>query len=337
VRLWDKRYPLDPWIDEDVVPHRWAEMDKRDKTAVVAEHATARRMGLLALHGSWVDVVDAQGTAITVTRLANSGYIDAGVFTETLKAMLSESGALKNRQCRLIEHSVDGGDVDKGMASAGRLVFDAKKKQFRSFHLTFNADLPDLVLQMADESRVQRFTKSDATMVRKLMLDGLESFDVSFLFAVLTDTTTAGHKLLGEDTDFPELRAALTAIRDDRNETLGHGRIRGATNAEYKRAIGHIQAFLDACVKEYAPGCTLFDAAWRSHLQDAVVNANNHTSTCEIELVCRSPDDYVKRSHREAKTLYPVQVPPQPTCSSIPLVPCLGTRCSTGAFLDSLF
>jgi hypothetical protein len=311
VRLWNERYPLDPWIDEDIVPHRWAEMDKRDKTAVVAVHTIARRMGLLALHGSWVDVVDAQGATITVTRFANSGYIDAGVFTETLKAMLSEGGALKNRQCRLIERSVDGSDVDKGMASAGRLVFDAKKKQFRSFNLSFDADLPDLVLQMADESRVQRFTKSDATMVRKLMLDGLESFDVSFLYAVLTYTTAAGHKLLGEDTDFLELRAALTAIKDDRNETtLGHGRIRGVTNAEYKRAIDHIHTFLDACVKEYAPGCTLFDAEWRSHLRDAVVNANNLTSTCEIELVCRSLDDYVKRSHREAKTLYPVQVPP---------------------------
>ena len=303
VQRWNTKYPQCPWIDSDVEPYKWVDTAK---DGTITTHTTARRMGLLALHGSWTDVVAADGTPITVTRLANSAYIDAGAFTDVLKARVSKGGDLQSLVCRLVERSADGADSVVSTCAAGRFVFDKKKNQFRSFQ---SKPLPDadqhgLVLQVLDGDVVNRFAKTDATMVRKLLCNGLESFDVSLLHAVLTDSSEGGHKLLGEVTDFPDLRVALGVMKDDRNEIVGHGEMRGATDDEFKRSIDHIHAFLDACVDTYK----LFDEKWKSHLTDAVTNATTSEWTGKIELVCRTPLDFVKRSHREAKTLFPAQV-----------------------------
>ena len=112
-----------------------------------------------------------------------------------------------------------------------------------------------------------------------------------------------GHKLLGERTDFAEVRAALDALKNDRNELVGHEG--SVTCAEYEQAVANIHAFLDACVDKHA----LFSAAWKHHLEDAVAIACKATWTVnDLEIVCRSAKDYVDRSRCEAKTLFHAQV-----------------------------
>ena len=258
-------------------------------------------MGLLALHGSWVDVVAADGTPITVTRSAATGNVDACVYADELSAMIG-GGAMKG-PCRVVELFHDGSICVLGK-SGNCLAIDKKNKQFRNllFSRPTAVDQPGLVLQVPD-GVVRPLGKVDNTMERKLLsIDrGLESFDVSLVYALLMDM---GHQLLGARTDFVDLRAALDAIKNDRNELVGHEGY--VTAAEYAKAIANIHAFLDACTVKHA----LFDSAWRQQLHDAVVNACNATWTVnDLEIVCRDVKDYVERSHREAKTLCHAQVP----------------------------
>jgi len=258
-------------------------------------------MGLLALHGSWVDVVAADGSPITVTRLAGTGNLDAGVYADELKALV-DKGAMKGL-FRLVERSTaDGSNLVVCKAGNG-LSFDKKSKLFRNFQPVAppGADQPDLVLQVAD-GVVRLLGKVDNTMERKLLSVelGIESFDVSLAYALLMDE---GHKLLGERTDFVEVRAALDALKNDRNELVGH---EGCVSSdEYKQAVANIHAFLEACVDKHA----LFGATWKQHLEDAVANACKATWTVnDLEIVCRTAKDYVDRSRREVKTLFYEQV-----------------------------
>lgn len=258
-------------------------------------------MGLLALHGSWVDVVAANGSPITVTRVRDTNDVDGGVYADELKAMVDQ-GSLTGL-CRVVERGADGVDFVVGKSGKG-LAIDKKTKLFRNLQITAlcGVNQPGLVLQVPD-GVVQPLGKVDNTMERKLLsIDlGLKSFDVSLAYALLMDTS---HQLLGERTDFVDLRTALDAIKNDRNELVGHEGC--VTAAEYAKAIANIHAFVDACVVKHA----LFDAMWKQQLHDAVVNACNATYTVkDLEIVCRDAKDYVERSHREAKTLCHAQVP----------------------------
>jgi hypothetical protein len=296
---WNTTYPNYPWVDSDTVQHRWVEV-ARDKTTTL-KSGLVKRMGLTALHGTWVDVVAADGTPITVTRLGGTGNVDAGAYADELKALV-DKGAMKG-PCRLVERSVaDGSNLVVGKAGNG-LSFDKKSKLFRNFQPVTppGADQPGLVLQVAD-GVVRPLGKIDNTMERKLLSVelGIESFDVSLAYAVLMDD---GHKLLGERSDFVEVRAALDALKNDRNELVGHEGC--VSSAEYKKAVANIHTFLEACVDKYA----LFDATWKQHLEDAVANACMASWTVnDLEIVCRTAKDYVDRSRREAKTLFYEQV-----------------------------
>jgi hypothetical protein len=106
-----------------------------------------------------------------------------------------------------------------------------------------------------------------------------------------------------ERTEFVEVRAALDALKNGRNELVGHEGC--VSSAEYKQAVANIHAFLEACVDKHA----LFGATWKQHLEDAVANACMASWTVnDLEIVCRSAKDHVDRSRREAKTLFYEQV-----------------------------
>jgi hypothetical protein len=308
VLRWNATYPNHPWVDSDRVQHRWVEV-ARDKTTTL-KSGLVKRMGLMALHGTWVDVVAADGSPITVTRLAGTGNLDAGVFADELKALV-DKGAMKGL-FRLVERSTaDGSNLVICKAGNG-LSFDKKSPTGTHFRglppAPPGANQPGLVLQVPD-GVVRSFGKADNTMERKLLELGIESFDVSLAYDVLMDT---GHKLLGERTDFVEVRAALDALKNDRNELVGH---EGCVSAAgYKQAVANIHTFLEACVDKHA----LFGATWKQHLEDAVVNACKATWTVnDLEIVCRSAKDYVDRSRREAKTLFYEQVNASTRCLTL--------------------
>jgi hypothetical protein len=281
VRRWDTTYPAHPWGDGDTVEHRWVEF-ARDKTTTL-KSGGVKRMGLLALHGSWVDVVAADGSPITVTRHANTGSIDAGIYTDELKAFV-DKGVLKG-PCRLVERSAaDGSNLVLCKAGNG-LSFDKKSKLFSTFQPVAprDADQPGLVLQVAD-GVVRSLRRADNTMEQKLLHRGLESCDVSRASAVLVDQ---GPKLL----------------KHDRNELVGHEGC--VSSAGYEKAVANIRAFLEVCVDKHA----FFDVTWKNHLLDAVANACNATWTVnDLEIVCRTANDFVDRSRREAKMLFYDQV-----------------------------
>jgi hypothetical protein len=292
VTRWNTTYPTHPWVDGDTVQHRWVEMT-RDKTTTL-KSGMVKRMGLLALHGSWVDVVADDGTPISVTWVASTGNIDGGVHADELKAMV-DKGEMKG-PCRLVERSAtDSSYLVVGTAGNG-LSFDKKSKLLRNFPRP-GADQPGLVLQVAD-GKVRPLRKIDNTMERKLLSVelGLESsFDVSLVYALLMDD---GHKLLGERTDFVDLRTALTTLKDDRNELMAHeGNV---TDKDYARAVDNVRALLKACVDTYS----IFDVAWKTKFEEALAfTAGAQWAVADLQIVCRTPADYVKRSHRESKVL----------------------------------
>jgi hypothetical protein len=316
VLRWNTTYPTHPWIDDDTVQHRWVEKT-RDKSSVVRLDAV-KRMGLLVLHGSWADVVAADGAPIPVTRAAG-GTFSAGVHTDELKDMI-ETGAMTT-PCRFVKRDASG---DRVVAKATEGVLVSTKKGepelFRgaaggvSWAQHADQGPCDLVLQVQDGT-VRQY-KNEGTAQRKLLLDGVESFDVTLAHALLTNP---GHKLLGEPTDFVELRAALDMIKYDRNNLLCHEGY--VSTADFEKAVVNIHVFVKACVlpatvhaystlaSAYPATVGMFDATWKEHLDDAVANACKATWTVnDLEIVCRSAADYVHRSRHEAKTLFHVQV-----------------------------
>jgi hypothetical protein len=305
VASWNTTYPTHPWVDDDTVHHRWTE--RKPGNATTLRSGLVKRMGLLALEGTWVDVV-VGGTPITVTLLAGTGYIDAGVYTDELRAVISK-GAMQGPY-RLVERSAaDGSNLVVARAAQGRVVFDKTRKQFRSFQppAPSGPDQHGMVLQVAD-GVVRPLIRANNMAERMLLVEhGLESFDVLLTYSLLMDT---GHKLLGERTDFLEIRAALDALKYDRNTLVAHSNGR-VSSAEFDRAIANIHTFLEACVDKHA----LFDAEWKQHLEDAVANACNATWTVSDTNLDLGPEDLdgllstnVDRRHGEPKRLSPEQV-----------------------------
>jgi hypothetical protein len=312
VLRWNATYPTHPWIDDDTVQHRWVEKT-RDKSSVVRLDAV-RRMGLLVLHGSWADVVAADGAPIPVTRAAG-GTFSAGLYTDELKGMI-KTGVME-RPCRLVKRDASGDRVVGKATNGIPSKMKGATELFRGVSWAQHADQGpcDLVLQVQDGT-VRQYGKTEGTPQCKLLLDGVESFDVSLAHALLTNP---GHKLLGEPTDFVELRAALNMIKYDRNNLLCHEGY--VSTADFEKAVANIHVFVKACVlpatahaystlaSAYPATVGMFDATWKDHLDDAVANACTATWTVnDLEIVCRSAADYVHRSRHEAKTLYHVQV-----------------------------
>jgi hypothetical protein len=259
-------------------------------------------MGLLALEGSWVDVVAADRKHIIVTRVAGTGDIDAGVYTDELKAMMD----VMENPCRLVERSANEGDLVVGTTS--NFTFDGESKTFGNFEPTAppGADAQrNLVLQVRDGVVQGLGMKGDRGIRDKLLHHGLGDFDVTTMHALLTNDEL---KLLGKN--FPKLRAALVAIKGDRNKLLAHN-VACVTNAQYKKAMDNIGSFLMACVDTYS----LFDATWKRYLEDAVVHASRaHWTVNDLDIVCRIPQDFIRRSRQEAKRLFPAQVMLLPAC-----------------------
>ena len=289
VKPWDRKYPTHPWVDSEMV-HPATKSTNESK----GETRKVRRMGQLVLQGLWVDITDAHGTPITVQLLKNSDRIDAGAFAEDIEAKIVSG------PCQLVQRSDNGVDVVVGSTGNGLTPVPNKPGQFRNIQPRNASDDDKAGLFVQVPGEVPRMTHmKDKIITQKLLHGGLASMDVTCVVTLLNDNDL---KLLGHDAGFEKLRNVLDDIRIDRN-TIAHATSTLAT-ADYDMAIDHVKQFIDVCVSTLS----LFDETWRRNLESAVVNACNADPNVDIELVCRSPKDFVERSHREAKKLFPDQV-----------------------------